>query len=111
MNNAQVLLVEDNPEDVILTQRAFQKGKLPYNLVVARYGLEALNYLVGWDFAHKCPDVLPMLILLDLKLPKIDGFEVLEQICKDPKTYLLPVVILSTSLEYRDIEKGYRLGG
>ncbi len=110
MNNSQVLLVEDNPEDIILTQRAFQKGNLPYDLVVAHDGLEALDYLFGWNSSNKNSDIRPMLILLDLKLPKIDGFEVLEQIRKNPNTILLPVVILSTSLEYRDIEKSYRLG-
>src|ERR1700722_9849687 len=104
-----ILLVEDNPKDEALTLRALKKANIRNRVVVARDGIEAIDYLLG-----TAPDgsrnELPQLILLDLKLPKIDGHEVLRRIRLDERTRLLPVVILTTSVEDRDRFQGYRLG-
>jgi CheY-like chemotaxis protein len=104
-----ILLVEDNPKDEALTLRAFKKGNIANDVVVARDGAEAVSYLFD-----PRPDGrynrLPQLILLDLKLPKLDGHEVLKRIRADERTRLLPVVILTTSVEDRDRLEGYRLG-
>jgi CheY-like chemotaxis protein len=103
-----ILLVEDNPKDEALTLRALNKHSVQNKVVVARNGVEALDYLLGTNDAAERP--LPELILLDLKLPKIDGLEVLRRIRAAERTRLLPVVILTSSAEDADILEGYRLG-
>ncbi|MBK7237757.1 MAG: response regulator [Sterolibacteriaceae bacterium] len=106
-----ILLVEDNPDDEALTLRAFAKNKIANPVVVARDGVEALDYLFGTGI-HAGRDVAakPSVVLLDLKLPRIDGLEVLRRIRADNQTRLLPVVILTTSKEQRDIFEAYSLG-
>ena len=106
-----VLLVEDNPDDEALTLRAFSKNKIPNPVIVARDGVEALDYLAGkGSHAGRDMSVMPAVILLDLKLPRIDGLEVLRRIRADDRTSLLPVVVLTTSKETQDILQAYRLG-
>ena len=106
-----ILLVEDNPDDEALTLRALRKNDIQHDVIVARDGLEALEILqgnhetVGSEFAP-----LPVLILLDLKLPKLDGLGVLQRIRADQRTALQPVVILTTSTEENDLIRGYSLG-
>ena len=111
MHNKVILLVEDNPDDETLTLRALSKNKILNEIVVARDGAEALDYLFGTG-AHAGRDttIQPQLILLDLKLPKIDGLEVLQRLRADPRTALLPVTILTTSNEERDVVASYQLG-
>ncbi len=101
-----ILLIEDNPMDVDLTRRAFSRRKLVNPLEVLRDGDEALNYIGIW--AADAP--LPVVILLDLKLPKVDGLEVLRQMKGHPKFCTVPVVILTTSSENSDIQNAYQLG-
>ena len=111
MKGSAILLVEDNPDDEALTIRAFQKNNLTNEIVVARDGAEALEYLFGTDrYAGRDISEQPSLVLLDLKLPRVDGLEVLRQMRADPRTQTVPVVILTSSREERDIEGGYRLG-
>jgi two-component system response regulator len=111
MNNRTILLVEDNPKDEMLTMRALKKCHVANEIVVVRDGAEVLDYLfVTGEYAGREPEDLPMVILLDLKLPKIDGLEVLRRIRGDERTRLLPVVILTSSDEEKDIVAGYRLG-
>jgi two-component system, response regulator len=106
-----ILLVEDNPDDVDLTLRAFQKNNIANDVVVARDGVEALDYLFArGSHANRDPARSPSVVLLDLKLPRIDGLEVLGQIRADERTKLLPVVILTSSKEEQDLIKGYALG-
>jgi len=106
-----ILLVEDNPKDEELTLRALRKNKISNEVTVARDGVEALDYLFARGaHAGRDPLVLPQLVLLDLKLPKLDGFEVLRQVRAQETTRLLPVVILTTSNEERDRLAGYRNG-
>jgi two-component system response regulator len=106
-----ILLVEDNPHDETLTLRAFRKNNIRNEIVVARDGAEALDYLHGTGtHAGRDSSRLPQVVLLDLKLPKIDGLEVLRAIRADERTSLLPVVILTSSKEDRDLVEGYRLG-
>lgn len=106
-----ILLVEDNPDDVDLTIRAFKKNKILNEVVVARDGAEALAYLFGSDEkTGRDARSWPELILLDLKLPKIDGLEVLRRLRLDNRTKLLPVVILTSSNEEQDLINGYELG-
>jgi two-component system response regulator len=107
MTNPPVLLVEDNPNDEALMLRAFKKGGFVNEVVVARDGAEALAYLLPADDAGW---IRPALILLDLKLPKIDGLEVLHRIRSDARTALIPVVILTTSAEEEDVVAGYSEG-
>lgn len=111
MNEKTILLVEDNPDDELLTLRALKKNKIGNQIVVARDGAEALDYLFAAG-THEGRDasVMPQLVLLDLKLPKIDGLEVLRRLRADDRTRLLPVVILTSSVEERDLVEGYRLG-
>ncbi len=106
-----ILLVEDNPSDIGLTQRALAKSHISNELVVAEDGQEALDYLFGAG-QHTGRDVneLPALILLDLKLPRVDGLEVLRRVRADPRTHRLPVVILTTSSEEQDMAQSYDLG-
>ncbi len=99
-----ILLVEDNPDDLDLTLRAFKKNNIVNKIVIARDGEEALEHLFG-------PKAIkPALIILDLKLPKVDGLEVLRQIRSDPKTKLYPVVVLTSSTEYNDLKAAYESG-
>ena len=106
-----ILLVEDNPDDEALTLRAFNKNRISNPVVVARDGVEALDYLFGnGHHAGRDLSVMPAVILLDLKLPRIDGLEVLRRIRANERTSLLPVVILTTSKEQQDIYEGYSLG-
>src|SRR3990172_4874447 len=111
MKSKIILLVEDNPSDVGLTQRALAKSHVANELVVAEDGQEALDYLFGAG-AHAGREVaeLPALVLLDLKLPRVDGLEVLRQIRADVRTSRLPVVILTTSREEQDVAQSYDLG-
>jgi two-component system response regulator len=106
-----ILLVEDNPDDEALTLRALKKSNILNEVVVARDGAEALDYLFGTG-AHAGRDtrVQPEIVLLDLKLPRLDGLEVLKRIRADPRTRLQPVVILTTSNEERDVLSSYQLG-
>ena len=111
MTDKVILLVEDNPDDELLTLRALRKNDVTGEVVVARDGVEALDYLFGTG-AHAGRDtsVMPQLILLDLKLPKIDGLEVLRRLRADERSRLLPVVILTSSREQQDMLEGYGLG-
>jgi two-component system, response regulator len=106
-----ILLVEDNPDDAALTMRALRQGHIDNEVVHARDGVEALDYLFGTG-AHdgRDPANLPIVMLLDLKLPKVDGLEVLEKVRADERTRLLPIVILTSSREEQDLTAGYRLG-
>jgi two-component system, response regulator len=104
----EILLVEDNPNDVELALHSFKRYKITNQIMVARDGAEALDYLLGRDDRPKAP--LPKLVLLDLKLPKVDGLEVLKAIRSNPSTCSLPVVILTSSHDDRDIEKCYLMG-
>ncbi len=111
MENKTILLVEDNPDDVALTLRAFEQNKVSNDVVVARDGAEALDYLfAGGKFAGRDMSVMPAVILLDLKLPKVDGLEVLRRLRADDRTKLQPVVILTSSKEESDVVNGYKLG-
>jgi two-component system response regulator len=106
MSDRPILLVEDNPDDVLLTMRAFSKNRIKNEIVVARDGEEALRHLLPAEGEA----LYPALVLLDIKLPKIDGLEVLRRIREDRRTRNLPVVVLTTSNEERDIVASYRLG-
>jgi two-component system response regulator len=108
LNEKVILLVEDNPNDVLLAERAFRKNNVESKPVIARDGVEALDYLFGKD-SGGC-SCYPSLILLDLKLPRINGFEVLKRIRAENKTRLIPVVILTSSGEEKDMLECYRLG-
>lgn len=106
-----ILLVEDNPDDVELTLRAFKKYNIMNEVVIASDGAEALDYLFGkGKYAGRGISKLPEVILLDLKLPKVDGLEVLQRLRSDERTKLLPVVILTSSNEERDMINGYKFG-
>jgi len=106
-----ILLVEDNKNDEDLTVRAFKKNNLKNELKIARDGAEALDFLFGEGaYAGRDTGVMPQLILLDLKLPKVDGLEVLRRIRSDARTKLLPVVVLTSSKEEQDLVSSYSLG-
>jgi CheY-like chemotaxis protein len=106
-DTVEILLVEDNPNDVELTLHAFEKHKLANRLHIARDGQEALDYLFGDRSGERRR---PKVILLDLKLPKVDGLEVLRTIRADPELHTVPVVILTSSREERDVVESYHLG-
>jgi len=107
----EILLVEDNPDDVELTLHALRKEKLANSVEVARDGEEALDYIFcRGEFSGRRFDLQPRLVLLDLKLPKVDGLEVLRQLKADPRTKAIPVVILTSSREEKDLLDGYKLG-
>ncbi len=111
MQEKIILLVEDNPDDVTLTERAMKKSHILNKLVVARDGAEALDYIFGTgNYTGRDLNIMPEVILLDLKLPKIDGLEVLKTIRSDKRSKLLPVVILTSSKEESDLINGYSLG-
>ena len=111
MKNPSILLVEDNPKDEMLTLRSLKKCHVANQVIVVRDGAEALDYLFATgDYAERDLDDLPTVILLDLKLPKIDGLEVLRRLRAVERYQLLPVVILTSSDEERDILAGYELG-
>ncbi len=110
MQNKTILLVEDNPDDVKLTLRALEKSRVANEVVVAHDGVEALDYLFGTGrFAGRDTDMMPQVVLLDLKMPKLDGIEVLRKIRTEKKTRMLPVVILTTSNEDKDRTDSYNL--
>jgi two-component system response regulator len=109
MRQRVILLVEDNADDEALTRRALAKNNIQNELVVAHDGAEALDRLFGTG-QHAGAPVVPEVILLDLKLPKVDGLEVLRRLRADPRTRVLPVVILTSSTEEADVTQGYGLG-
>jgi two-component system, response regulator len=111
MRDKVILLVEDNPDDELLTLRALKKNNVTGEVVIARDGVEALDYLFATgEYAGRDTTVMPRLILLDLKLPKIDGLGVLRRLRADKRTGLLPVVILTSSKEWQDMLEGYGSG-
>lgn len=106
-----ILLVEDNQDDEVLTLRAFKKSNIRNPVVVARDGAEALDYLFGRNaYAGRDMSIQPQVVLLDVHLPKLDGLEVLRHIREDERTRLLPVVMLTSSNEERDMSGSYQLG-
>jgi two-component system response regulator len=111
MTQPIILLVEDNADDELLTVRAFKKSNIANEVVVVRDGVEALDWLHGTgDHAGRDTAVEPQLILLDLKLPRLDGLEVLRRIRADERTALLPVVVMTSSQEEEDVIRSYELG-
>lgn len=110
MDRRSILLVEDNPDDVELTMRALKIHNVANEVMIAHDGVEALDYLFATGaYAGRDTTVMPQLVLLDLKLPKVDGLEVLRQLRDDERTKFLPVVILTSSKEEQDLVNGYRL--
>jgi len=111
MENATILLVEDNADDEALTLRALKKNNIGNKVYVARDGVEALDFLFCTNtYADRDPHDMPRLILLDIKLPKMDGLEVLRRIRADKRTHLLPVVLLTSSREEQDLIESYKSG-
>ncbi len=111
MAEKTILLVEDNADDEALTLRALEKSTLINKVIVCRDGADALNYLFGGgQFSAKDRNELPVVVLLDLKLPKVDGLEVLRRIRENEQTHWVPVVILTSSREDDDVVKGYKSG-
>ena len=111
MKTKTILLVEDNPDDVQLTLRALKKSNILNEVVVAQDGIEAIDYLFGTGkHAGRDSRIQPQVVLLDLKMPRMDGLEVLNRIRSDERTRLLPTVILTTSSEDRDRVESYKLG-
>jgi CheY-like chemotaxis protein len=106
-----ILLAEDNPDDVLLTQRAFKKSNIANELIIVKDGQEALDYLFAENkYENRDTSIMPEVILLDLKMPRLGGLEVLERIRDDIRTKHLPVVVLTTSKEENDIVQSYCLG-
>ena len=111
MEDKIILLVEDNPDDVELTLRAFKQNNISNKVIVAKDGVEVLDYLFGKGmYAGRDTKNMPVVILLDLKLPKINGMEVLKTLRQNEFTKLLPVVILTSSTQEQDVVNGYKLG-
>jgi len=111
MSDKKILLVEDNPDDIELTRRALRSNKIGNDLVVAQDGVEALDFLFGTGkYAGRNMHDLPVVVLLDLKLPKVDGLEVLKKIRAETLTKRLPIVILTSSKEEQDLLNGYNFG-
>ncbi len=111
MSKKIILLVEDNPDDELLMIRALSKNRIANDVVVARDGVEALDYLFGRGaYEGRDTSEMPQVILLDLKLPKISGLEVLKLMREDERTKLVPVVVLTTSTEQKDKISSYNLG-
>jgi CheY-like chemotaxis protein len=110
-NIIEILIVEDNPQDLELTLRALRASKLTNRIQIARDGAEALEFIFGQGpHAGRKIEHGPKLVLLDLKLPKVDGLEVLERVKADPRTKAIPVVVLTSSKEQKDVVESYRLG-
>ncbi len=110
-NAIEILLVEDNPDDVELTLHALKEQNITNHIEVVRDGAEALDFIFcTGQYEHRSMENTPKLVLLDLKLPRVDGLEVLEKIKSDPRTKAIPVVILTSSREERDIVESYKLG-
>jgi two-component system response regulator len=108
---ADILLVEDNPSDVMLTLQAFKDAGMANSVHVARDGVEALEYIFGAELDTRTPiPKRPHLVLLDLKLPRLDGHAVLKRLKGDPRTAMMPVVVLTCSLEERDVMQSYETG-
>ena len=111
MGSKVILLVEDNPDDRVLTVRALKRHNIANQIDEVKDGQEALDYLFGeGDYAGRDTSVQPQVVLLDLKLPKVDGLEVLKRLRDDPRTRRLPVVVLTSSSEQQDIVSSYDLG-
>jgi CheY-like chemotaxis protein len=111
MKEKLILLVEDNPDDEALAHRALKKNAIMNQVVVAHDGAEALDYIFGRGaYAGRDPEATPALVLLDLKLPKVDGLEVLRQIRADKRTRMVPIVVLTSSKEEEDLATSYSLG-
>jgi len=110
MTSRPILLVEDNPDDEALTIRAFRKNNIQNEIIVARDGAEALDLLFGTGGCQDKGPLMPQVVLLDLNLPKISGLEVLRRIRADVVKCMLPVVLLTSSKEQRDIATGYKIG-
>lgn len=111
MSDQVILLVEDDPDDETLTVRALRKNRILNDVVVAHDGVEALDYLFGQgQYAGRDTREMPQVVLLDLRLPRLDGLEVLRQLRADERTRLLPVVVLTASDEEKDIVETYRIG-
>jgi two-component system, response regulator len=111
MNDKMILLVEDNPDDEALTIRALQKNNIRNKVAIVRDGAEALDFLFcSGAYAGRDPNDVPQVVLLDLKLPKVDGLEVLRRIRANERTLLLPVVILTSSKEEQDLLESYKNG-
>lgn len=111
MISGTILLVEDNPDDEVLALRALSKAETKNNIVVTRDGQEALDYIFGkGKYNGRNPSETPQVIFLDIKLPKLNGLEVLKNIRNDERTSLIPIVLLTSSDEERDMVDGYKLG-
>jgi two-component system response regulator len=107
----RILLVEDNDDDIALTLRALEKNHLRNEVIIVRDGQEALDFLFRrGDHQNRTPDEEPELVLLDLKLPRVDGLEILREIRASPQTQFLPVVVLTSSARDRDVVQSYQLG-
>ena len=106
----EILLVEDDPHDLELTLRSLRKARLANHIQVARDGVEALEFVFGSNDSPELPNGTPRVVLLDLKLPRVDGLEVLRRIKGDPRTRHVPVVVLTSSSEQRDLIESYHLG-